>query len=89
MHDHPNQEVLPTMTDIVDLHLDQPLEHLRISPWHDPVVVAIGHDPRSTYVELFWLALLGPASGEGQNARRAQSHSGRALFPAPTIPGYP
>jgi hypothetical protein len=62
MHRHPNQEVPPTMTDIVDLPLDQPLEHLRISPWHDPVVDAIGHDPRSTYVERFWLALLGPST---------------------------
>jgi hypothetical protein len=45
-----------------DLPFDQPIDHLRISPWHDPVVDAIGHDPRSNYVERFWLSLLGPAN---------------------------
>lgn len=39
-----------------------PADHLRISRWDDPVVDAIGHDPRSTYVERFWLALLGPST---------------------------
>ena len=41
----------------------QPLEStLMIAPWHDPVVDAVGHDVRSTYVELFWLNVLGPTS---------------------------
>jgi hypothetical protein len=31
-----------------------------ILPWPDPVVEAVGHDPRSPYVERFYLALLGP-----------------------------
>ncbi len=39
-----------------------PIDHLRISRWDDPVVDAIGHDPRSAYVERFWLALLGPST---------------------------
>ncbi|HWJ62896.1 MAG TPA: hypothetical protein VNS19_13090 [Acidimicrobiales bacterium] len=39
-----------------------PIEHLRISRWDDPVVDAVGHDPRSSYVERFWLALLGPST---------------------------
>jgi hypothetical protein len=35
---------------------------LRVEPWHDPVVDEIGHDPRSTYVEMYWLPVLGPSS---------------------------
>jgi len=30
--------------------------------WDDPVVEAAGFDPRSTYVERFWLPLLGPSA---------------------------
>ncbi len=36
--------------------------HIRISPWIDPVVDQRGHDPRSTYVERFWLGTLGPTA---------------------------
>jgi hypothetical protein len=35
---------------------------LPIVPWSDDVVDAVGHDPRSDYVELFWLAVLGPSA---------------------------
>jgi hypothetical protein len=35
---------------------------LRIRPWDDPVLDHQGHDPRSTYTELFWLPLLGPSA---------------------------
>jgi hypothetical protein len=31
-----------------------------VLPWSDPLVEEIGHDPRSPYVEQFYLALLGP-----------------------------
>lgn len=37
-------------------------EVLHIEPWLDPVVDKIGHDPRSAYVELFWLPVLGPST---------------------------
>lgn len=33
-----------------------------ITPWEDPVIDARGYDPRSSYVEQFWLAVLGPSS---------------------------
>lgn len=33
-----------------------------ISPWIDPIVDRRGHDPRSTYVERFWLGTLGPTA---------------------------
>ncbi len=35
---------------------------LRVLPWHDAVVEALGHDPRSYYVERFWLPVLGPST---------------------------
>ena len=35
---------------------------LTVVPLRDPVVEAVGHDPRSAYVELFWLPILGPSA---------------------------
>src|SRR3954462_9370421 len=35
---------------------------IRVMPWPDPVLDAIGHDPRSRYVEQFWLPTLGPTA---------------------------
>jgi hypothetical protein len=35
---------------------------VRIVPWPDPVLDALGHDPRSWYVETFWLPTLGPTA---------------------------
>jgi hypothetical protein len=35
---------------------------LTIRPWIDPVVDDRGHDPRSQYVEIFWLGVLGPTA---------------------------
>ncbi|HLM63932.1 MAG TPA: hypothetical protein VK306_06510 [Acidimicrobiales bacterium] len=43
-----------------DLSFDA--DHLLIRPWIDPVVDQIGHDPRSAYVERFWLGILGPST---------------------------
>jgi len=44
--------------------LDPPFPEptLVIVPWHDDVVDPIGFDTRSTYVELFWLNVLGPTA---------------------------
>jgi hypothetical protein len=39
---------------------DIPILHIR--PWPDPVIDKVGHDPRSTYVERFWLSVLGPST---------------------------
>jgi hypothetical protein len=33
-----------------------------IRPWIDPVVDEHGHDPRSDYVERFWLGVIGPTA---------------------------
>lgn len=35
---------------------------LTVRPWPDSVLDQIGHDPRSPYVERFWLGVLGPSS---------------------------
>ena len=35
---------------------------VRVAPWIDPVVDRRGHDPRSAYVEQFWLGVLGPTA---------------------------
>lgn len=35
---------------------------LTIKPWNDPVIDTVGHDPRSLYVETFWLPTLGPTA---------------------------
>ncbi len=35
---------------------------LTVVPWTDPVIDALGHDPRSPYVETYWLAVLGPST---------------------------
>lgn len=35
---------------------------LTVLPWPDPVIDQLGVDPRSDYVERYWLPLVGPAS---------------------------
>ena len=37
-------------------------ETIRIRPWTDPIIDTLGHDPRSLYVETFWLPTLGPTA---------------------------
>lgn len=39
-----------------------PAATLDIRPWPDDVIDLVGHDPRSAYVEHFWLGVLGPSS---------------------------
>ncbi len=38
------------------------VERITVVPWPDPVIDQLGHDPRSPYVERFWLGLLGPST---------------------------
>jgi len=38
------------------------LTTITIRPWIDPLVDDGGHDPRSRYVEVFWLGVLGPTA---------------------------
>ena len=37
-------------------------DSLHIKPWPDAVIDRVGHDPRSAYVEQFWLGILGPST---------------------------
>ncbi|MCB0978323.1 MAG: hypothetical protein KDB02_12780 [Acidimicrobiales bacterium] len=39
-----------------------PTESIHVVPWPDPVIDRLGHDPRSTYAETFWLPVLGPST---------------------------
>jgi len=43
-------------------HAPERLGPVTILPWEDLTVEATGFDPRSTYVERFWLPLLGPSA---------------------------
>ncbi len=38
------------------------VESLQVQPWADPLIDRLGHDPRSVYVEQFWLGILGPST---------------------------
>src|SRR5215470_15811471 len=53
---------LPLEASMSSPALPLPLDSLIIYPWTDPVVDAVGHDPRSPYVEHFWLGILGPST---------------------------
>lgn len=44
------------------LPFDLPLDHLHVTRWSDPLVDSFGHEVRSSYVEQFWLAVLGPST---------------------------
>lgn len=35
---------------------------VQVRPWADDVVDRLGHDPRSAYVERFWLGVVGPST---------------------------
>jgi hypothetical protein len=35
---------------------------LTVVPWPDTVIDRVGYDPRTVYVERFWLGILGPPS---------------------------
>jgi len=43
---------------------------LPIRPWPDGVIDALGEDPRSAYVERFWLGILGPQTPAHEQQRR-------------------
>jgi len=38
------------------------VESIRVTAWTDPLIERLGHDPRSMYVEQFWLGILGPST---------------------------
>ncbi len=42
--------------------VDPTATEIWIEPWPDPVTDELGHDPKSPYVERFWLGILGPSA---------------------------
>jgi hypothetical protein len=46
----------------MSLAIADPPTSLTVRPWPDSVLDRVGIDPRSPYVERFWLPLLGPSS---------------------------
>jgi hypothetical protein len=42
--------------------LDFATDRLFVTAWHDAVIDKVGLDPRSGYVEQFWLSILGPST---------------------------
>jgi hypothetical protein len=55
-------DLSPT-TDVEDRRTHElPTPTVEVSVWSDPVVDRLGHDPRSTYVERFWLPIMGPST---------------------------
>ncbi len=53
--------MLPTPTLRLTTDFNTP-DTLHIRPWPDEVIDSMGFDPRSTYVESFWLCVLGPST---------------------------
>ena len=41
---------------------EERLHMLQVRPWDEPALRRLGHDPRSVYVERFWVAVLGPSA---------------------------
>jgi hypothetical protein len=46
----------------MSIALASTLDTLTVRPWPDGVIDVLGHDPRSAYVEQFWLGILGPST---------------------------
>ena len=49
-----------TSSELSSNYLTCHCSNIRILPWNDAIVDANGFDPRSNYVETFWLSTLGP-----------------------------
>ena len=56
LEDSPVPSYVPLLDDAL------PTATLHVSAWADPVLDRVGHDPRSAYVEQFWLGILGPST---------------------------
>lgn len=51
---------MPVPTALLDTHVERTT--ITVHPWPDELIDALGHDPRSAYVERFWLGVLGPSA---------------------------
>lgn len=41
---------------------DQSTDQITLTRWEDPLLDQLGYDPRSRYVETYWLGILGPST---------------------------
>ena len=58
------------------------LTHLQLEPWPHAQLAHGGHDPRSAYVERFWLGVLGPSVIWFLRLARRELDAASALTPA-------
>lgn len=49
-------------TPLLETETESPADLLHVTAWPDPVIDLLGHEPRSGYVERFWLPILGPTT---------------------------
>ncbi len=64
--------IASTTAPVGSAHRTQPLppasvsigqrNEIRVEPWPDHVTTEVGQDPRSAYVERFWLSIIGPSA---------------------------
>lgn len=59
--DEPNDRVTPIGPNPDRTIRGFPESTLEVTVWPDPVLDRLGHDPRSPYVERYWLSVLGPS----------------------------
>ncbi|MFT7597244.1 MAG: hypothetical protein ACI8TP_000162 [Acidimicrobiales bacterium] len=53
---------VPIPRPINDLGPVFPEKRLQVKPWEDATLDQLGHDPRSLYVERYWVSILGPTA---------------------------
>src|SRR5919202_227934 len=76
----------PLLADDASPQTSEPLAVLPVRPWPDPVIDVLGHDPRSTYVERFWLGVLGPSTTWLLRRMAAELEASPAGFDLPLEP---
>ncbi len=59
MRPAPTPAPAPPLRLITEFHTP---DTLHIHPWPDEIIDGLGFDPRSSYVETFWLSVLGPST---------------------------
>ena len=61
-HDGGHDARLDMGPDTPERRPEFPTPTITVEVWADPVVDRLGHDPRSAYVERFWLPVMGPST---------------------------
>jgi hypothetical protein len=58
----PERPLVTTASFAMSAQLAELPQSVVIRPWDDPVIDAVGYDPRSVYAEMFWLSVIGPTA---------------------------